>query len=108
MSPLHVIVVPLRLLGLIIVAVALMKESWIKVISPTTDEESSVRVRLVPTELTLRKVNDSESVLVLISQIRNPISLVHQNTAESSEHSSPLSLTRTNLPIREINKNYWA
>ena len=98
MSPLHVIVVPVRLLGLVIVTVELMKEPWIKVISPTTDEESSVRVSLVPTGLPLRKVNDPESVLVMISQIRNPTSLVHQNTAVSSEHSSPLPLTRTNLP----------
>ena len=46
---LHVIVLPLRLLGLIIVRVVLMKKPLLKVSCPTIDEEISVRVSVLPT-----------------------------------------------------------
>ena len=49
----HMIVLPLRLMGLIIVTVALMKEPLLKVTSPNTDEEFSSRVSVVPTWLSL-------------------------------------------------------
>ena len=49
MSLLHMIVLPLRLLGLIIVTVVLMKVPLVKVSCPTIDELFSVRVSVVPT-----------------------------------------------------------
>ena len=49
MSLLHVIMPPLRLMGLIIVTVVLMKEPLLNVTCPTIDEEFSVRVIVVPT-----------------------------------------------------------
>ena len=89
LSLLHMIVLPLRLMGLMMVTVALMKEPLLKVSCPTIDEVLSVPVTVVPTSRPLRKVNDvDEPVLVLISQMRNPISLVHQKTATSLKHSA--------------------
>ena len=41
-SLLHMIMLPLRLMGLMIVTVALMKEPLLKVSCPTIDEEFSV------------------------------------------------------------------
>ena len=76
-------------MGLIIVTVALMKEPLLNVTFPNTCEEFSARDSVAPTWLTLRKVNDwNEPVLVLTSQMRNPISLVHQKTATSLKHSA--------------------
>ena len=70
MSWLHVIVLPLRLMGLVIVAVVLMKEPLVKVSCPTIDEELSVRVPVLPTRLRLRRINDvNEPDLVLIFQM---------------------------------------
>ena len=51
MSLLHVIVLPLRLMGLMIVTVTLMKEPLIEVTCPTIDEEYSERLIVVPTGL---------------------------------------------------------
>ena len=50
-SMLHLIVLPLRLMGLIIVAVVVRKEPLLNVSCPTIDEELSVRVTVVPTRL---------------------------------------------------------
>ena len=43
-SMLHLILPPLRLMGLIIVRVALMTEPLVEVVCPTIDDEFSVRV----------------------------------------------------------------
>ena len=43
-SMLHLILPPLRLMGLIIVGVALMTEPLVEVVCPTIDDEFSVRV----------------------------------------------------------------
>ena len=82
-SPLHVIVLPFRLIGLIIVTVALMKEPLIEVTCATIDEEFSARFFVVLTiSFTLKLSVKVGVVLVLISQFRNGnSSLVHQNNA---------------------------
>ena len=49
MSLLHTIMLPLRLMGLIIVTVVLMKVPLLKVSCPTIEEELSVRTTVVPT-----------------------------------------------------------
>ena len=88
-SMLHLIILPLRLMGLIIVTVVLMKEPLLKVSCPTIDEELSVRVSVFPTRRLLKKINDvDEPVLVLIFQMGTSSSLVHQNTATSLKHSA--------------------
>ena len=88
-SMLHLIMPPLRLNGLIIVTVALIKKPFVKV-TCATSEESCVRLNLaVP--LLIKKGKDT-LVVVKIFQFKNPNSLVHQNT-KSSEHFASLPLT---------------
>ena len=89
MSLLQSIMLPLRLMGLIIVTVALMKEPLLKV-TCATSEESSVLFNLTVLLMVLKE--KVLPVLVLISQRRYPNSLVHQNTT-SSEHVASLTLT---------------
>ena len=94
MSLLHMIMLPLRLMGLIIVAVALMKEPLMKE-TCATSEKSWVRFAF---RVILLKVKGIYSpVLLLIFQLRNVISLVHQNITISLEHVSSLP-TRISLP----------
>ena len=81
---------PVRLMGLIIVTVPLMKEPLLKVTCATTSEESGIRCNLI-VPLLIEKVK-SDLVSVEISQMRNPNSLVHQNTT-ASEHVASLPLT---------------
>ena len=91
MSWLHLIMPPLRrLMCLVIVTVALMKEPLLKVTCAVTSEESSIRFNLT-VALLIKKGKDT-LVEVEISQFRNPNSVVHQNTI-SSEHVAPLPLT---------------
>ena len=85
-SLLQSIMLPLRLMGLIIVTVALMKEPLLKV-TCATSEESSVLFNVTVLLMVLKE--KVLPVLVLISQWRNPNSLVHQNTT-SSEHVASL------------------
>ena len=66
--------------GLIIVTVALMKESLLKV-TCATSEESGVRFNLTALMKVLKK--KELPVLVLISHLRKFNSLVHQNTTAS-------------------------
>ena len=95
MSLLHLIMLPLRLMGLIIVTVALMKEPLLKVTCPTIEEELSMRVSVVPASV-LWKVNDADKPFIVVtSQIRYPISSVHWNTATSLKHSA---VTLANMP----------
>ena len=89
MSLLQSIMLPLRFMGLIIVTVALMKEPLLKV-TCAISEESCARFNLT---VLLKVVKEKNlPVLVLISQLRNPNSLVHQNTT-ASEHVPPLPLS---------------
>ena len=89
MSLLHLIVPPLRLLGLVIVTVALMKEPLLKV-TCATSEESSIRFNLTVSLFKKKFISNSP---VLITQLRNPTSLVHQNITISLDHVSSLPLT---------------
>ena len=90
MSLLHMIMLPLRLLGFIIVTVALMKEPLIKVTCATSEKSW---VRFAFRAILLKE----KAVLLVIFQLRNVISLVHQNITISLEHVSSLP-TRTSLP----------
>ena len=88
MSPLHVIVVPLRLLGLIKVAVALMKELLMKETCATSEKSwgwFAFRAIL------LKEKDISAPVLLVIIHLRNVISLVHQNITVSLKHVSSLT-----------------
>ena len=89
MSLLQAIMLPLRLMGLIIVIVVLMKEPLLKV-TCATSEESSIRFNLTVLLNVLKE--NLVPVLVLTPQRRNPNSPVHQNTT-SSEHVVSLPLT---------------
>ena len=89
MSPLHSIMLPLRLMGLMIVTVALMKEPLLKVTCASTSEETSIRFNLTVPFL-IEKCKGTV-VVVEIAQFRTPNSLVHQNTI--SEHVASLTLT---------------
>ena len=95
MPLLHIIVLPLRLMGLVIVIVALIKEPLVKVTCAISSEEFSVPFILLPSGCSALINNDQLGrVLVLISQLRNRnSSLVHQNTAISLEHIAVLPLT---------------
>ena len=90
-SWLHVIMPPLRLMGLIIVTVPFMKESLMK-ITCATSEKLWVRFTFIVLLVKAKEVEDSP-VIVVISQMRTLISLVHQNITISLEHVSPLPLT---------------
>ena len=89
MSLLQLIMLPLRLMGLIIVTVVLIKEPLLKV-TCATSEESSIRFNLTVLLNVLK--GNSVPVLVLITQRRNPNSVVHQNTT-SSGHVASMPLT---------------
>ena len=88
-SSLHEIM-PVRLMGVIIVTVALMKEPLLKVTCATTSEESGSRFKII-VPLLIEKVK-SDVVVVEICQKRSPNLLVHQNTT-ASEHGASLPLT---------------
>ena len=100
MSPLHVIVVPLRLLGLIKVAVALMKEPLMKETCATSEKSW---VRFAFRAILLKEKDISSPVLLVIIHLRSVISLVHQNITISLEHVSSLP-TRISLPDQRNKK----
>ena len=87
MSPLHVIVVPLRLLGLIKVAVALMKEPLMKETCATSDKSWGW---FAFGAILLKEKDISIPVLLVIFQSRTSVSLVHQIITISLEHVSSL------------------
>ena len=94
MSLLHMIMLPLRLMGLIIVAVALMKEP-LMIEACATSEKSWVRFAF--RAKLLKEKDISSPVLLVIFQLRTSVSLVHQIITISLEHVSSLP-TRTSLP----------
>ena len=92
MSPLHWIMVPLKLMAVRKVTVTLMKDPLLKITSDTIGEDSIVLFIISPTGSLLRKLNGNDDpALVLISPLRNPLP-VHQNTALSLEQNAPLLL----------------
>ena len=103
MSLLHMIMLPLRLMGLIIVAVALMKEPLMKETCATSEKSW---VRFAFGAILLKEKRISSPVLLVIFQLRSVISLVHQNITVSLEHVSSLP-TRTSLPDYRNKKNQF-
>ena len=88
MSLLHMIMLTFRLLGLIIVAVALMKEPLMKETCATSGKSwgwFTFRAIL------LKEKDISAPVLLVIIQLRSVFSLVHQNITASLKHVSSLT-----------------